>query len=170
MGRHAFWGHPPGRVFEGLAPTKKGRVARLGLGLAELRETERRASCPGSSPKSVWQLFGNGSVGSQALTGIPVLARLRDDPALAPHSRVWPFEALRAGSPRRRAGRGPRGDMADYGRRRGGGVKDEAQVRNLASMLRERDRCRCSGRSLRGGRADGERRGLDPRGRVVPGR
>ena len=40
----------------------------------------------------VWKLYGNGSVGSQILVGIPVAADLRDDDRLASFSRVWPFE------------------------------------------------------------------------------
>lgn len=39
-----------------------------------------------------WKLYGKGSVGSQALVGIPRVVALRDDVALAPVSRVWPFE------------------------------------------------------------------------------
>src|SRR5215211_8828111 len=56
--------------------------------LEEKRETERRLS--GVQP--TWKLWGNGTVGSQALVGIPVVARLRDDPELRNISRVWPFE------------------------------------------------------------------------------
>jgi molybdopterin molybdotransferase len=41
-------------------------------------------------PKSVWQLAGAGAVGAQALTGVPVLARLRD--AHPGRVAVWPFE------------------------------------------------------------------------------
>lgn len=37
-----------------------------------------------------WQLFGAGAVGSQMLTGMPVLARLRH--RYGPALRVWPFE------------------------------------------------------------------------------
>jgi hypothetical protein len=40
--------------------------------------------------KSVWQLFGAGSVGGQALTGIPHLKALADD--LGETARVWPFQ------------------------------------------------------------------------------
>jgi hypothetical protein len=40
----------------------------------------------------IWKLFGNGSVGSQALLGIPHLTALRNDSVLSPVSRVWPFE------------------------------------------------------------------------------
>lgn len=41
---------------------------------------------------TAFRLFGTGSVGSQALTGIPRLEALRFDPQLEPHSVVWPFE------------------------------------------------------------------------------
>lgn len=40
----------------------------------------------------VWKLYGNGSVGSQVLVGIPVVTSLRDDALLSSFSRVWPFE------------------------------------------------------------------------------
>ena len=40
----------------------------------------------------VWKLYGNGSVGSQVLVGIPVVQSLRDDLHLASFSRAWPFE------------------------------------------------------------------------------
>ena len=52
------------------------------------RRAEARA--PGTQP--AWKLLGQGSVGGQALLGIPMLRALRDDPALAPASRIWPFE------------------------------------------------------------------------------
>ena len=41
---------------------------------------------------SCWQLSGAGCVGSQVLTGLPVLSRLRTQ--FAPDVAVWPFEAL----------------------------------------------------------------------------
>jgi hypothetical protein len=40
----------------------------------------------------IWKLFYPGSVGSQALLGIPHVAALRNDAVLSPVSRVWPFE------------------------------------------------------------------------------
>jgi hypothetical protein len=52
-----------------------------------LRITDQRA---GSSPP--FRLFGNGSVGSQSLTGIARLHQLRNDPKFATISAVWPFE------------------------------------------------------------------------------
>lgn len=40
----------------------------------------------------MWKLFGAGSVGSQALVGIPRVASLRNDEELADVSSIWPFE------------------------------------------------------------------------------
>jgi precorrin-8X/cobalt-precorrin-8 methylmutase len=39
-----------------------------------------------------FRLFGNGSVGSQMIVGIPCLQRLRMEPSLVAVSAVWPFE------------------------------------------------------------------------------
>ena len=52
-----------------------------------LRATDKRARS--GSP---FRLFGTASVGSQSLTGIARLHRLRNDPKLASVSAVWPFE------------------------------------------------------------------------------
>ena len=59
---------------------------------AEYRIVERRLRAQRKYPHSVWKLCGAGSVGSQALLGLPVVHRLLTAPALAPRSRVWPFE------------------------------------------------------------------------------
>ena len=40
-----------------------------------------------------WKLAYTGSVGSQALLGIPVLRYLRNHPSLKKSSRIWPFES-----------------------------------------------------------------------------
>ncbi len=48
------------------------------------------ARVPGAHP--VWQLAGNGSVGSQALLGIPRVWQIRHAPALERIAAVWPFE------------------------------------------------------------------------------
>ncbi len=48
------------------------------------------ARVPGAHP--VWQLAGNGSVGSQALLGIPRVWQIRHAPALASIAAIWPFE------------------------------------------------------------------------------
>ena len=44
-----------------------------------------------ANPQEVWQLWGIGSVGGQALTGIARLQRLRQS---RDDVRVWPFETL----------------------------------------------------------------------------
>jgi molybdopterin molybdotransferase len=62
-------------------------TARHSHGLPDLRLCDRRA--PGA--QSVWKLGGAGSVGSQALTGQAMLARLRM--AHPGQISVWPFEA-----------------------------------------------------------------------------
>lgn len=61
-------------------------------GIGEFREIELQLKKHGKHPKSVWQLFGNGVVGSQAMLGIPVLHRLRNEGQLRYCSQVWPFE------------------------------------------------------------------------------
>jgi hypothetical protein len=143
LGHHEFWGHPVRGSYENLFSTKQGRLNRQTPGLPEFRETELRARRPGSSPKSVWQLYGNGSVGSQALTGIPVVSRLRFDPELESVSTVWPFETTRWSD--LAAGRPaivhteiwpsliPAGDI-------GPKVRDEAQVISLAVEFQTLDR------------------------------
>ena len=42
--------------------------------------------------RSCWKLAYTGSVGSQSLTGIPVVRELRHDPRWADRARIWPFE------------------------------------------------------------------------------
>ena len=60
--------------------------ARDGHGLSDLRAVDKRAK----RAQSVWKLGGPGSVGSQTLTGLPVLHRLRA--AFPGQVAVWPFE------------------------------------------------------------------------------
>ena len=80
-----FWGCPAREVGP-LLRAKKPRPWPVGI--PEFRRAERVVR----GPKSPWQLFGAGAVGSQALVGIPWLAALRDDEALSSVSQVWPFE------------------------------------------------------------------------------
>ncbi len=81
-----FWNCPEAAVRPLLA-AKKPRSSCANA-ITEFRITDRAA--PG--PKSVWQLFGAGSVGSQTLLGIAHLERLRRHPWLDGRVRVWPFE------------------------------------------------------------------------------
>lgn len=87
-----FWGCPEIGL-PGLSPKKSTPPH----GLREFRHTEAAAR----GPKATWQLFYNGSVGSQVLLGLPRLASLISDPQLAPVSMVWPFETGAELPPRR---------------------------------------------------------------------
>ena len=90
-----FWGNGLMRAIPHLP--RRG-TDRAGHGFAERRLADSRAT--GSF--TCWQLSGAGAVGSQALTGLPVLARLRRRFAAA----AWPFEPPGdAPSPLSRSGR-----------------------------------------------------------------
>lgn len=78
-----FWGCPA-RDEQTLLRAKRPREHGEG-DLPELRHTD--AAAKGAS--SIWKMYYQGSVGGQALTGIPVVRRLRDR---FPEARVWPFE------------------------------------------------------------------------------
>lgn len=135
-GQGPYWGCPTGLEIPGLSPRK----APLPHGLRERRHTETAAR----GAKATWQLFYNGSVGSQMLLGLPGLASLRFDPDLAPVSAVWPFETgprLAARTPDE-----PRIVHAEiYPSLRplapdAGRVKDALQVEGLARHFAEEDR------------------------------
>jgi len=64
-------------------------TARTGLHHPPERRHADRAV---KGAKSVWQLGPAGSAGSRTLTGLPALLALREDPEIAPHARIWPFE------------------------------------------------------------------------------
>ena len=81
-GRGPFWANALRRDIAGLPRTR----AEYANPFAERRACEARAK--GSF--TCWQLAGAGSVGSQALMGLPLIARLRRDLG----ARVWPFEPL----------------------------------------------------------------------------
>jgi hypothetical protein len=82
-GPFPFWGCPPKDVLTTLQ-SKKGRPHGQG-DVPEHRYAELAAK--GASP--IWKLYTAGSVGSQALTGIPVVKKLRD---MRADARIWPFE------------------------------------------------------------------------------
>jgi molybdopterin-guanine dinucleotide biosynthesis adapter protein len=84
-GTGPFWGRP--KEWSGTHLPYFKTVDYPSLGLPEKRQVERE----NPPAKPVWQLLGAGSVGSQALLGIPVVHRL----ALATGAAVWPFEAPR---------------------------------------------------------------------------
>jgi len=81
-----LWGCPEAHRSPTLMPKSPGfpYVVGSGAALPRLRWTDRGGVQP------VWKLYGNGSVGSQTLLGIPVVAYLRTTFGSA--GRVWPFE------------------------------------------------------------------------------
>jgi hypothetical protein len=82
-GPFPFWGCPPRDVLTTLQ-SKKGRAHGPG-DLPEYRHAELAAK--GASP--IWKLYTAGSVGSQAIMGIPIVKKLRDQ---RKDARIWPFE------------------------------------------------------------------------------
>jgi precorrin-8X/cobalt-precorrin-8 methylmutase len=81
-GAPIFWGCPVGWSGNLLGPTNARCYEREKI--EERRWCEHRVA----GPQPVWKLYGNGSAGGQALTGIPVLKRLRERLG----ATVWPFE------------------------------------------------------------------------------
>ena len=81
-----FWGCPVRFAHDFLGP--KHHNGHAADGLAEKRLIDRWMV--GAQP--CWKLAYTGSVGSQSLTGIPVVRALRNDPGWAKVARVWPFE------------------------------------------------------------------------------
>ena len=85
--RGPFWGHPPGRRFADLGPTRPRPFPAC---VSDGRLVERRWASRGI--QSPWKLFARASVGSQTLMGLPAVHRLLTDPALASRALLWPFE------------------------------------------------------------------------------
>jgi precorrin-8X/cobalt-precorrin-8 methylmutase len=89
LGANHFWGVPPAAAGEHLTARRPKWTEHH---LPTHRVTEQRLRERGRRPFSVWQLLGAGSVGSQAITCIAALQRLRMLPQLRERIRVWPFE------------------------------------------------------------------------------
>jgi len=83
-GPFPFWGCPPKDALTTLQPK---RTREHGPGdLPEFRHADVAAK----GAHSIWKLYYNGSVGGQAIMGIPAVRRLKD--ARGEAVRVWPFE------------------------------------------------------------------------------
>jgi precorrin-8X/cobalt-precorrin-8 methylmutase len=85
-GRFPFWGCPASAAGPFLGTTH--HRGHDGGSLAEQRLIDTWMI--GAQP--CWKLAYAGSVGSQALTGIPILRALRDDVRWIDRTRIWPFE------------------------------------------------------------------------------
>ena len=83
-GPFPFWGCPKKDTLTTLQPTR-GR----NHGPEDLPEM-RHADLAAKGAKPIWQMFYNGSVGGQAILGMPVVRRLKL--AYGEAMRIWPFE------------------------------------------------------------------------------
>ncbi len=136
-GAAPFWGRPITLTTLPDLPMRKPAAEASPLAEHRTADTWVRG------PQPVWKLYTTGSVGSQALMGLPVVRALRDDPALSGHARVWPFETG-LGPPSTAPGRPcivlaevypslfPIAARADE-------VKDATQVRTTATALAAMD-------------------------------
>lgn len=84
LGNGPFWGRPASQPLPHL-PERKA-IDYPALGLPERRAAETHV--PRAQP--VWKLFTTGSVGSQALMGLPMIHRLSQRSGTA----VWPFDPI----------------------------------------------------------------------------
>jgi precorrin-8X/cobalt-precorrin-8 methylmutase len=122
-----FWGCPSGAE-NGFLRARHHRRHEA-IGLAE----KRLADAAARGPQPVWKLYGNGSAGSQALTGIPVVWWLRQ--RIGDRAAIWPFETGLAPPARREGGRVVFAEIYPSlvpPRPRPGEVKDSAQLRAIA--------------------------------------
>ena len=83
-----FWGRPWQWSGPDGVPIRRSERTNREEHPAERRIADERVKMA----KTVWQLAGNGSVGSQVLVGLPALKRLLADPRIGGRGRVWPFD------------------------------------------------------------------------------
>src|SRR3712207_2521942 len=82
-----FWGAPQNDQQRWLSGTKPAHGADLP---PLFRRCELATQGKGrAGAKTVWQIYGNGTVGSQAIVGVPAVKRLADE--LGAKGAVWPF-------------------------------------------------------------------------------
>ncbi|MGA1342259.1 MAG: hypothetical protein ACO33A_04300 [Hyphomonas sp.] len=140
-GPFPFWGAPPADKATTLSTTRTEFTPDKALAEFRLAEQHLR-SVPGASPKSCWQLYGAGSVGSQSLTGIPHVHALRQ---AWPNSRIWPFEIGEGGPLTPEILEGVEVVIAEIypslvkPNPEKGEVADEAQVRQIARYYADLD-------------------------------
>ncbi len=156
-GPYPFWGAPPTDRATTLSATKPDFA---GQPLAEYRLAEQHLrSAPGASPKSCWQLYGAGSVGSQSLTGIPHVHALRQ---AWPKARVWPFEIGEGGPLTAELLEGVEVVIAEIypslvkPAPEKGEVADEAQVRQIARHYADLDEKNALGAAFSTGKSHSE--------------
>jgi hypothetical protein len=129
-----FWGCPAQPARSCLGP--KHHRGHEQNGLAERRLIDEYMT--GAQP--CWKLLGAGSVGGQALTGIPVVRALREDPRWRDGARVWPFETGLCAQPDGTLIMAEVYPSLWSVTPSAGEPKDAAQVRTVARFFAERDR------------------------------
>lgn len=87
-----FWGKPVGPIYDAFQHLPRFKPHVFSDPVPEFRIVEQALRDNGHHPHSVWQLYGNGSVGSQSLMGLPRLHHLRNSNEFHQFSIVWPFE------------------------------------------------------------------------------
>ena len=140
-GPFPFWGAPKNDQANTLQSTKPPFGADKPLREYRLVEQQMRDAGQGQ-PKSVWQIYGNGSVGSQSLTGIPHVHALRQ---AWPEARIWPFELGDGGPLSEEDLAGVKVVIAEIypslvrTKPESGEVADAAQIRGIAHRYAELD-------------------------------
>jgi hypothetical protein len=84
-----FWGAPPKDAQRWLSTTKPTPPADFPLPTLRRTEQATQGASKGGA-KSVWQVFGNGTVGSQTLVGVPAVRRFLE--AMGDKALLWPFQ------------------------------------------------------------------------------
>jgi len=84
-----FWGCPSAKLLPNLTPTKPPFNH---TGFNEWRRVEHLLRGQGHRIMNVWQLLGQGSVGSQTLTGLAELYNFANSSSRKKPVRFWPFE------------------------------------------------------------------------------
>ncbi len=84
-----FWGHPASSIYKGLTRRKPPFDH---LEFQEWRLVEAELKSRGYRIMNVWQLLGQGSVGSQTVTGLAELYSFAANPVFKDQVRFWPFE------------------------------------------------------------------------------
>ena len=137
-----FWGRPWQWSGPEEVPIRGTERTERGGHPPERRIADKRAK----GAKTVWQLAGNGSVGSQVLVGLPALKRLLSHPRIGGRGSIWPFDTgLRAPDTRETplvlAEIYPSLLRKEVSESRGGGeVLDRVQVRVNAAAFARLDR------------------------------
>ena len=85
-----FWGAPPKDAQRWLSSTRPAPPADFPLASLRHADLATQGAAGKAGAKSVWQLFGAGTVGGQTLVGVPAVRRFVQ--SLDGKAVVWPFQ------------------------------------------------------------------------------